>query len=281
MPDQYLVTVVIPNHNYGRFLETTIESVLLQTYSNIEIIVVDNGSTDNSRSVLENFGDKVTTYFLENNGQANARNFGIQNSAGKFIALLDADDYWHPEKITGQIALFNESSQFNFTGIAQFDNDSGEILRVIKPRFKGDCSSYFINHPEIAIIPGGESSAIFSRDLFDKVNGFNVELETASGRDFYRKISKYTEIDFIEEPLAFQRMHSNSMSRNLTKLTSDTVKANRIMFKDPLWDLDNKTQKKILRKLEWSFFKTWLKKFAILDSIKSLIKLLKLMIKTN
>jgi len=81
--------------------------------------------------------------------------------------------------------------------------------------------------------------------------------------------------------LAFQRMHSNSMSRNLTKLTSDTVKANRIMFKDPLWDLDTKTQKKILRKLEWSFFKTWLKKFAILDSIKSLIKLLKLTIKTN
>ena len=279
MSNQLLVTVVIPNHNYGRFLNKTIQSVLDQTYSNIEIVVVDNASIDDSRSVLESYGDEITCYFLENHGQANARNFGIQKSEGKYIALLDADDYWHPEKISRQVILLNENSQFNFTGIAQFDNDSGEILRVVKPRFKGQCSRYFVDYPEIAIIPGGESSAIFSRDLFDKVNGFNVELETASGRDFYRKISKFTEIDFIEEPLAFQRMHTSSMSRNLAKMTSDTIRANQIMFKDPLWDLDNKTQKKILRRLEWSFLKTWLKKYAIADSIKSMKKLITLTIK--
>jgi glycosyltransferase involved in cell wall biosynthesis len=279
MSNQVLVTVVVPNHNYGRFLNKTIQSVLDQTYSNIEIVVVDNASIDDSRSVLESYGDEITCYFLENHGQANARNFGIQKSQGKYIALLDADDYWHPEKISRQMILLNDKSQFNFTGIAQFDNDSGEMLRVLKPRFKGQCSRYFVDYPEIAIIPGGESSAIFSRDLFDKVNGFNVELETASGRDFYRKISKFTEIDFIEEPLAFQRMHSGSMSRNLTKMTSDTIRANQIMFKDPLWDLDNKTQKKILRRLEWSFLKTWLKKFAIADSIKSMKKLIILTIK--
>ena len=279
MSNQLLVTVVIPNHNYGRFLNKTIQSVLDQTYSNIEIVVVDNASIDDSRSVLESYGDEITCYFLENHGQANARNFGIQKSQGKYIALLDADDYWHPEKISRQMILLNDKSQFNFTGIAQFDNDSGEMLRVIKPKFKGQCSRYFVDYPEIAIIPGGESSAIFSRDLFDKVNGFNVELETASGRDFYRKISKFTEIDFIEEPLAFQRMHSGSMSRNLAKMTSDTIRANQIMFKDPLWDLDNKTQKKILRRLEWSFLKTWLKKFAIVDSIKSMKKLITLTIK--
>ena len=279
MSNQLLVTVVIPNHNYGRFLNKTIQSVLDQTYSNIEIVVVDNASIDDSRSVLESYGDEITCYFLENHGQANARNFGIQKSQGKYIALLDADDYWHPEKISRQMILLNDKSQFNFTGIAQFDNDSGEMLRVIKPKFKGQCSRYFVDYPEIAIIPGGESSAIFSRDLFDKVNGFNVELETASGRDFYRKISKFTEIDFIEEPLAFQRMHSGSMSRNLAKMTSDTIRANQIMFKDPLWDLDNKTQKNILRRLEWSFLKTWLKKFAIADSIKSMKKLMTLTIK--
>ena len=270
---------MIPNHNYGRFLNKTIQSVLDQTYSNIEIVVVDNASIDDSRSVLESFGDRIKCYFLDNNGQANARNFGVQKSEGKYIALLDADDYWHPEKISRQVILLNENSQFNFTGITQFDNDSGEILRVVKPRFKGQCSRYFVDYPEIAIIPGGESSAIFSRDLFDKVNGFNVELETASGRDFYRKITKFTEIDFIEEPLAFQRMHTSSMSRNLAKMTSDTVRANQIMFKDPLWDLDKKTQKKILRRLEWSFLKTWLKKFAIADSIKSMKKLITLTIK--
>lgn len=281
MSNQLLVTVVIPNHNYGRFLKTTIQSVLDQTYSNIEIVVVDNASSDDSRSVLESYGDKISCYFLENHGQANARNFGIQKSQGKYIALLDADDYWHPEKISRQMILLNDKSQFNFTGIAQFDNDSGETLRVIKPRFKGQCSRYFVDYPEIAIIPGGESSAIFSRDLFVKVNGFNVELETASGRDFYRKISKFTEIDFIEEPLAFQRMHSGSMSRNLEKMTSDTIRANKIMFKDPLWDLDNKTQKKILRRLEWSFLKTWLKKFAVIDSLKSMRKLFILTIRTN
>jgi glycosyltransferase involved in cell wall biosynthesis len=277
--NQLLVSVIIPNHNYGRFLDTTIQSVLDQTYLNIEIIVVDNASTDNSRSVLESFGEKITCYFLDKNGQANARNFGIEKSKGKYIALLDADDYWYPEKISRQVILLNENSQFNFTGITQFDNDSGEILRVVKPRFKGQCSRYFVDYPEIAIIPGGESSAIFSRDLFDKVNGFNVELETASGRDFYRKITKFTEIDFIEEPLAFQRMHTSSMSRNLAKMTSDTIRANQIMFKDPLWDLDKKTQKKILRRLEWSFLKTWLKKFAIADSIKSMKKLITLTIK--
>ena len=100
-----LVSVIIPNFNYGRFLKSTIDSALDQTYNNLEVIVVDNGSTDNSRFILESYGEKIRTIFQNNQGQAAARNNGLAIARGDFIALLDADDYWESSKIEQLLSL--------------------------------------------------------------------------------------------------------------------------------------------------------------------------------
>ncbi len=109
MNDDYFVSVIIPNHNYSQFVGEAIESVIAQTYKNFELIVIDNGSTDNSKQVLESFKKKypkIKIYFQKNLGQAGARNRGIDESKGNLIAFLDADDVWMPNKLEEQVKLF-------------------------------------------------------------------------------------------------------------------------------------------------------------------------------
>jgi hypothetical protein len=99
-----LVSVVIPNFNYARFLPEAIESVLSQTYPRIETIVVDDGSVDNSREVIASYGDRVISVFKNNGGLTSALNAGFQRTAGDLISFLDADDAFEPEKIDRVVA---------------------------------------------------------------------------------------------------------------------------------------------------------------------------------
>ena len=100
-----LVTVVIPTYNYGRYICQTVESALGQTYSPVEIIVVDDGSTDDTRERLTAYGDRVRYIYLQNRGVSTARNIGIQAARGEFVALLDSDDLWLPDKLERQVTV--------------------------------------------------------------------------------------------------------------------------------------------------------------------------------
>ena len=101
------VSVIIPTFNYGRFLEQAIQSVLGQTFQDFELIVVDDGSTDDTREVLARFESdrRVRCLFQANRGDAAARNTGILNAGGRYVAFLDSDDYWMPEKLERQLGI--------------------------------------------------------------------------------------------------------------------------------------------------------------------------------
>jgi glycosyltransferase involved in cell wall biosynthesis len=109
MNDMPLVSILINNYNYARFLRESIDSALNQTYSPIEVIVVDDGSTDNSRDVIESYGNRVTSVFKQNGGQASAFNAGFAASKGEIICFLDADDYYSANKISKIVENFQQN----------------------------------------------------------------------------------------------------------------------------------------------------------------------------
>ena len=106
------VSVIIPSYNSSRYLSQAIESVLAQSYKEFEIIVVDDGSTDNTRKAVEKFKDNVIYLYKSNGGPASARNLGISKSIGEYIAFLDADDYWLPKKLKTQIDFIKKHEEF-------------------------------------------------------------------------------------------------------------------------------------------------------------------------
>ncbi|MBW4482939.1 MAG: glycosyltransferase [Tildeniella torsiva UHER 1998/13D] len=109
-----LVSILINNYNYGNFVGKAIESALNQTYRHTEVIVVDDGSTDNSREVIAQYGDRITTFFKENGGQASAFNEGFKASQGEIICFLDADDQFLPQKADRLVQVFQDNPQSNW-----------------------------------------------------------------------------------------------------------------------------------------------------------------------
>lgn len=269
-----LVSVVIPNFNYGRFLQSTIDSVLSQTYDNLEVIVVDNGSTDNSRSVLESYGERIRTIFQNNQGQAAARNNGLEIARGDLIALLDADDYWESSKIEQQLSLISNRTELVYTGARQFRSESGATVKTVLPSFNGDCSLAFLKYPSRSIVPAGESSALFTRSLLEKVGNFNTHLNSACGRDFFRRCSRHAEFSFVNEALINYRLHDSNMSTNYRLMMNDTAKAYKLLFADTEWEFADSYKKACLSKLYWSFLKTSLREkdpVGALQDFKNLV----------
>ena len=105
-----LVSILINNYNYERFLSDAIDGALRQTYSPVEVIVVDDGSTDNSRDVIASYGSNISFVFKNNGGQASAFNTGIAASRGDIMCFLDADDFFYPEKVERVVQIFNQSN---------------------------------------------------------------------------------------------------------------------------------------------------------------------------
>ena len=106
-----LVSVIIGNYNYGDFLADAIESVFKQTYIHFELIVVDDGSTDKSREIIKSYGERIIPIYQSNKGQGEAFNAGIRSAKGEIICFLDADDYFHREKLFKIVECFRRHPQ--------------------------------------------------------------------------------------------------------------------------------------------------------------------------
>lgn len=130
MPTPLLVSVLINNYNYGRFLPEAIDSALGQTYSNLEVIVVDDGSTDDSLEVLRRYGDRVTSVLKKNGGQASAFNAGFAQCQGDVICFLDADDKFAPGKVARVVDVLMGDSKTGWCWDVEwkFQDGSGELL---------------------------------------------------------------------------------------------------------------------------------------------------------
>lgn len=208
--DYGLVSIVMPNYNGEKYLKATIESVLAQTYTNWELLFVDDCSTDNSIKIIEGFAKQDKRIFLirqkENKGVAHARNVGIAEARGEYIALLDSDDIWEKEKIEKQKRLMEEENASIAYCSYDFIDDEG---KKIKKTFKVPCETNFKKMLTSCAISC--STGMFEAQLL-KAHPFN-------GKYYHEDYVLWLELlripvkaVGIQEPLASYRLHSDSRS---------------------------------------------------------------------
>ncbi|KAB0668621.1 glycosyltransferase [Oryzomonas sagensis] len=213
-----LVSVVVTCFNYGKYVGKAIDSVLKQTYRNVEIIVVNDGSTDNTDEVMCNYlkNPKIVYIQQENQGQAVAKNMGIKRSRGEFVAFLDADDRWCVEKLEKQMVCFdNERTGVVYCRARYIDenNDSFDYEMTgtyLQPR-RGAVTKWLLFDNFVQF-----SSSIVRKSCFERFGGFNESLEMGIDWDLWLRISTAYEFDYVDDRLFYYRMgHSGQMSKNL------------------------------------------------------------------
>lgn len=219
------ISVIIPCFNCEKFLKEAIKSVLDQTYKNLEIIIVDDGSK-NPKKI-----EKIVKSFKKNNiklikhkknlGLASARNTGIKNSSSELIAFLDADDLWSKTKLEKQIKFIKKNS-FIFTNWYTFyRNKKTKKIFFKKKEFKKLNNLDNKKLLKLFIKKNfGNSSSIFAKKrVLLELNGFDKNLKSSEDYDLWlRALIKNKKFYFIEEPLTFIRIHKNQMSKNIIKM---------------------------------------------------------------
>ncbi|HAO93317.1 MAG: hypothetical protein A2X93_07210 [Deltaproteobacteria bacterium GWC2_56_8] len=213
-----VVSVVITTYNYAQFLPTAVDSALSQTFGDLEVVIVNDGSTDNTDEVMSPYlaDSRVKYIYQERSGQASAKNRGIENSTGAYVAFLDADDYWLPEKLERQMPLFGQRQETGvvFCNAKWVDADNNPITmpKLQKPR-RGAVAEHLIVDNFIPF-----SSSIVKRECFDRHGAFDKGLEMAIDWDLWLRLSAYYAFDFVDSPLMVYRVgHSGQMSKKREK----------------------------------------------------------------
>jgi glycosyltransferase involved in cell wall biosynthesis len=219
--DQPLISVVIPTYNRTSFLKLTLESVLHQTYQNFEIIVVDDGTSNDENLFLCNTFEKVRYIKIENSGgPAKPRNVGIREAKGKYMAFVDDDDLWLPQKLKIQVAILNNNPSFGLVhSCCELIDEKGILKNVLI----GRPGSPDVKHGDVSLRMMGNwtlmtSSVIIRKEVLEKVGIFNEEMP-AAGEDveFWVRCSFETKFYYIDESLAQYRVHSGNISGNSAK----------------------------------------------------------------
>lgn len=208
-----LVTVVTPTYNRVDYLPIAINSVLNQTYRNLELILVDDGSTDNTREVVEKYhqDSRFQYIYQENRGQAAARNVGLGIARGDFIALLDSDDIWDLNKVERQIEAFVQHPDVGVVyGDTRYIDKQGERLDIIsRKRYSGHITGQLLLDNCV-----GTNTAMFRRECYLKMGGFDVTLQRSEDYDLWLRYSTKYKFLYLNEVCASCRITNNQLSDN-------------------------------------------------------------------
>ena len=214
-----LVSVVIPCYNHGRYLGKAIASVLGQSYGPVEVIVVDDGSSDNTREVAQSFGDRVRYVYKQNGGLSAARNTGIEHARGEYLVFLDADDWLYPAALETNLHHLQQNPCAAFV--------SGSHIRVyvekdlIKPEkqhLKYDHYTSLLLYNYIGV----PASVLYHRWVFDEFV-FDETLKSCEDYDLYLKVARKYPVVHHDEMVAAYRIHSSSMSNNTGRMISTAI----------------------------------------------------------
>lgn len=214
------VSIIVPTRNRAKLLKRAIDSILRQTYKDYEIIIIDGNSTDETQTVIHGYNDSRIRYYLqeiEKNG-AQATNEGIEKARGKYIAFLDDDDEWLPEKLEKQVRLLDSLSDdygMVYCWMDYYDQD-GILLHQTHPTIKGEIFEQVLLTESI----GGTPTYFVRKSVIEKVGGFDTNLVFGDDGEFVRRIAKFYKIDFVPEVLA--KVYVNHGYRRQSDLNEET-----------------------------------------------------------
>ena len=229
------VSVLIPTFNCAQYLGRAINTALDQTYRDIEVIIVDDGSTDETKEVVSQFGGKVSYHYQPNKGLSVARNVTLGQASGEFFAYLDADDMWYPQKLEREVAFLDANPDCGFVHsdisvineddeilYRRFNQDTGRKVPV------GDCIQDLVQRCHVQIL------TVLERQVCSETAG-NFDPRLLVAQDYFRWImiaSHGWRVGYLDEPLALYRWRKGSLMSNRHRLVEDFEKICHILLAD-------------------------------------------------
>lgn len=210
------VTVIIATYNAITYLPITVDSVIQQTFTDFEVLIVDDGSTDETVEWVSKLVDpRVRLISQANQGVAVARNQGIANAQGEYVAFLDADDLWEPTKLEKQVKCLEENPQVGLvnTSIVNIDEQGKPLGAVNASDVEGNVLKYIVE--ENLILCG--SAPMVRRSCLEAVQGFDQKLMSAEDWDLWIRLAARYDFAVVREPLVLYRQHLNSKSNNIER----------------------------------------------------------------
>jgi glycosyltransferase involved in cell wall biosynthesis len=209
--DKPLVSVIIPTYNRGWIIQEAIDSVLDQDFNDYELIVVDDGSQDDTLEILENYGNAIAIVHQPNRGVSAARNRGIRVAAGRLIAFLDSDDRWLPQKLSIQVKFFAENPDALIHQTQEIWIRNG---RRVNPKKRHHKFSGMIFERSLALCLVSPSAVMIEKRLFDIVGVFDEQLPACEDYDLWLRISCRYPVHLTDSPLVIKRGgHADQLSK--------------------------------------------------------------------
>jgi glycosyltransferase involved in cell wall biosynthesis len=240
-----LINIIIPTYNRELTIKRAIDSVLNQTYTNFKLIVIDDGSSDNTKQILDSYKNKIIYYYQENKGVSSARNKGIKLSKGEYIAFLDSDDEWKKNKLEKQIDFFNKNPEYKIcqTNEIWIRNNLHLNQKKIHQKQQG-----WIFEPCLKLCLISPSNVIIHKDIFSHIGLFDETLPACEDYDLWLRITLHYPIGLLEEKLAIKYGgHSDQLSKTIWGLDRFRIKSMQKILKTE--NLTNKQKTELMKVL--------------------------------
>lgn len=224
------VSVAIATYNYGKYLSQAIMSALDQTYPPYEVVVVDDGSTDNTYEVATTFGSKIKYILSGHIGQPGAKNLAARNCDGDLIAFLDADDIWLPDKLKLQIECFHDPEIALVGSRRQYMDPEGNIFsgRVDRTKMHEGVVSREIAYYNFMPF----SSVVIRREVFEKIGGFDERFPVVIDYELWTRVAQEWKFAYVDKPLFMYRTGHANISANWRRRFLVTRRIQRNLFKN-------------------------------------------------
>jgi glycosyltransferase involved in cell wall biosynthesis len=223
--------VVIPAYNASSTIERTVRSVCAQTFENFEVVVIDDGSTDDTADLVAAIGDpRVRCQSISNGGVSTARNLGLRSAVGEYVAFLDADDCWLPTKLAVQVDALGARPEVGlcFVGIRRVDTELRTIGCTRAQSHDDYCAALLLYSSIVAV-----SSALVRKEAAESIGGFDPAFSQCADWDFWLRLCRRTPFLAIDELLVLYRMSPDNMSSDIALLERDTFGVLEKFYAEP------------------------------------------------